>query len=241
MHQRTPSHRVVIGHAHPQAQQTLRHTLLALGHTVVGVAASAETLSELCRAEAPDLVVLDLALPGATGLVTTVCDSHPVPVIVVAEAGQDLPPEFLSAAPNAVAYLTGPATAELLGPAAALAVAQFTRLGGLLEEVARLRQELADRKVIERAKGAVMTWLRLEEAEAFRGMRTLASTRGVRLVALAEEIVAADAVFRELDEVGEPRRERECGPNGGRRYWGRDGRADNRPRHRAAPPSQGDR
>ena len=67
------------------------------------------------------------------------------------------------------------------------------------EEAAGLRQALEDRKVIERAKGAIMRRLGVPEAEAFDRLLRQASDRNRKLVEVAQEILTAEEIFQALE------------------------------------------
>ena len=73
----------------------------------------------------------------------------------------------VAARSGVAAFLVAPLQPAQLAPTLDLAVARFSD-----REV--LRQKLADRKVIERAKGRLMTVARLSEDDAFRWLRTRA-------------------------------------------------------------------
>jgi response regulator NasT len=64
-----------------------------------------------------------------------------------------------------------------------------------------LRQALEDRKPLERAKGAVMKRIRLDEDDAFRRLKRLASTSNRKLTELAAEIVQAEQIFHKLENL----------------------------------------
>jgi AmiR/NasT family two-component response regulator len=81
----------------------------------------------------------------------------------------------------------------------ALALLRYQHFQALTMESADLRQALEDRKVIERAKGAFMRRLGVDEAEAFRRLRSLASEQNLKLVEVGRRILAAEEVFSLLD------------------------------------------
>ena len=66
----------------------------------------------------------------------------------------------------------------------------------LRQEATDLRQALADRKVIEKAKGILMKKAKLEEADAFRRLQKLASEKNRKLVEIASMIVTAEEAFQ---------------------------------------------
>jgi response regulator NasT len=97
-----------------------------------------------------------------------------------------------------MACLAKPVGQAQLAAAVAVAMACFRRYQQVKQEAANLRQALDDRKVIERAKGALMKRLGLGENEAFSRVRQLASRANVKLVAAAQKVLAAEDVFREM-------------------------------------------
>jgi hypothetical protein len=80
------------------------------------------------------------------------------------------------------------------------------RIRELEQEVLELRRQLEERKLVERAKGAVMRALRIEEDDAHYRMRKYASDHNLKLADLATRIVEADEVFRQLRMTGDTRR-----------------------------------
>ena len=74
-------------------------------------------------------------------------------------------------------YLVKPVSEADLKTAIPLAMARFKHAQSLSEEAAGLRQALEDRKGIEKAKGILMKRLRMDEQDAFRRMRMLASSQ----------------------------------------------------------------
>jgi AmiR/NasT family two-component response regulator len=64
-----------------------------------------------------------------------------------------------------------------------------------------LRQALEDRQLVERAKGAVMQRVDVEE-EAFRRLKKMASIQNRKLAEVVKDLLAAEEVFREIESVG---------------------------------------
>jgi len=62
-------------------------------------------------------------------------------------------------------------------------------LNHLKERVRELEQRLAERKLIEKAKGVVMLTKQLSEEQAFRMLRSEAMDRRISLAKLAEELL----------------------------------------------------
>jgi response regulator NasT len=77
---------------------------------------------------------------------------------------------------------------------------RFGHLQALAEEAGSLRQALEDRKLVERAKGAVIQRNSVGEEEAFLRLRKLASHRNCKLIEVAREVLAADEVFQQAED-----------------------------------------
>jgi response regulator NasT len=201
MNKSVRSLRVAVADDEPDTRQFFRELLVRLGHDVVGVAETGRQLVEQCRAAHPDLVITDVRMPDLDGLAAAeeVNRDVPVPVILVT-AHHDEDVLARAAANHIMAYLSKPAKPVDLQAAINLAMLRFGHFESLRQEAASLRQALEDRKVVERAKGAVMKRLRLDEPEAFRRLRKLASDTNNKLVELAQIVLKAEEVFQALEQ-----------------------------------------
>src|SRR5262249_44387300 len=102
---------------------------------------------------------------------------------------------------HVMAYLTKPIKPADLQAAIGLAILRFEEFQTLRHDAISLRQALEDRKTVERAKGIVMKRLRLDEPEAYRRLRRVASDQNRKLVEVAGTVVAADEGFQALEKV----------------------------------------
>jgi len=99
---------------------------------------------------------------------------------------------------GAMAYLVKPFQKRDLLPAIEMATSRFAEMRALEAEVTGLRERLEARKLIERAKGTLMTQYGLSEPQAFRWIQRAAmdnrtSMRAVSQVVLAGEVPADGA------------------------------------------------
>lgn len=193
--------RVLVADADPAARECYQKALPAFGHQVC-LAESARQAVDLCRAAAPDLVIVDARLPDATGLelAAAVCRERPVPVVLAASAPDAA--ALWAADGHVLGVLPKPVTADVLAATVAAAARAFEAVAALRAEAAQLRQALEDRKMIERAKGLLMRFAGLTEADAYRRMRGQATRGGRKVVDVAREVVAAGDVFGTLAEDG---------------------------------------
>jgi response regulator NasT len=104
---------------------------------------------------------------------------------------EDQDPESMEAAVEAgvSAYIVAGLQGERIKPVLQVALAQFKREQKLLEELSDTKSKLAERKVIERAKGILMKQRHCSEEEAFVALRSLAMQRGIRLGEAAQQVI----------------------------------------------------
>jgi AmiR/NasT family two-component response regulator len=194
-----PSLRIAIADDEPDMRDYFQEVLPRLGHTVVALAQNGRELVELCRATGPDLVITDIKMPEMDGIdaATKIYDERPVPVILVS-AHHDADLIARAETDHIMGYLVKPIKQADLRPTIAIAARRFTQFQAMRQEATDLRQALADRKVIERAKGILMKKGKLDEPEAFRRLQKLASEKNHKLVEIAVMILTAEEAFQSL-------------------------------------------
>jgi len=188
--------RISVADDEPEMRDFLEKMLPRFGHQVVSVAENGKQLIEHCRAVEPDLVITDIKMPELDGIEasTAICRERPVPVILVS-AYHD--PALIERAENnhVLAYLVKPIGVADLPPAISIAMRRFAELQALQKECKDLRQALADRKIIEQAKGLLMKVAGVDEKEAFRRLQELAAARNLKLIEAAQSILAVERAF----------------------------------------------
>jgi response regulator NasT len=160
------------------------------GYAVAGEAADGEEAVKLATELRPDLVILDVKMPKLDGIdaASTIAGKRIAPVVILTAFSQrDLVERARDA--GAMAYLVKPFAKHDLVPAIELAVSRFSELQALENEVKGLNERLETRKVIERAKGLLMTNQGLTEPEAFRWIQRTAMDRRTTMKAVAEAVV----------------------------------------------------
>lgn len=189
----TQSLRIAIADDEADMREYFQRILPVLGHAVVSAAGTGRELVEHCRQHRPDLVITDIKMPDMDGIdaANEIYRHHAIPVILVS-AYHDSKLIDRAEADHILAYLVKPIKQADLEPAIGLAMRRFAQFQSLLKEATDLRQALADRKVIERAKGILMKRAGLEEQDAFRRLQKLASEKNRKLVDIATMIVTAD-------------------------------------------------
>jgi response regulator NasT len=191
-----PSLKIVIVEDDPTIRQFLRECLEKdLGHQVVGEAGTGLEMVDTVLDIEPDVVVFDIHLPGQDGfegLRQIYQERIVAAVAITADRDQDLVRRAMEE--HVLAYLVKPVDASQLGPALQVAWARFQELHNLSSENATLRQNLQNRKIIERAKGILMKRHRWSEAEAFRRLQRAAMNKRVPMIDLAQAILDGHTV-----------------------------------------------
>lgn len=164
--------------------------LRAAGYEVVEVAVTASALLDRVAAVRPDVIIIDSDSPTRDTLemLAFVNARQPRPIVLFTE---DRDNKTIQAALKAgvSAYIVAGMQPDRLQPILDVAVARFEQDRALREELKSTQDRLAERKVIERAKGLVMKQKGVGEEEAYRVMRKLAMDRNKRLLEIAQQII----------------------------------------------------
>jgi response regulator NasT len=189
--------RVLVADDEPLVALALEKRLRSLGHEPVGPARNGADAVELARATAPDLYLFDVEMPNMDGLEAAAqlaSEGLRRPVVVITGV-EDAGLIERSIASGVSAYLTKPIDTRALQAAIGLAAARHAELEQLEAEVERAQQALEDRKVVERAKGLLMSALGLSEQDAFRRLQLTARERNLRLADVAARIVEQEGLL----------------------------------------------
>ena len=185
-----PTLRVVVAEDEALIRLDLVEMLTEAGYDVVGQAGDGEAAIELTEKEKPDLVVMDVKMPKLDGISAAerIAKQRIAPVVMLTAFSQrDLVERARDA--GAMAYLTKPFTIEDLMPAIELAVSRFQEIKQLDVEVTNLQDQLKARKLIEKAKGLLMSNLKISEPEAFKWMQKTAMDKRRSMTEVAQLVM----------------------------------------------------
>jgi two-component system, response regulator PdtaR len=191
------SKRVLIAEDEALIRLDLREMLQEEGFDVVGEAPDGERAVELAKELHPDLVICDVKMPkvdGITAAARITSDRIAAVVILTAFSQRDLVERARDA--GAMAYLVKPFQKRDLLPAIEMATSRFAEIRALESEVTGLRERLEARKLIERAKGLLMSEHRMTEAEAFRWIQRAAMDNRTSMRSVAELVLSEESVKR---------------------------------------------
>lgn len=184
--------RVVIAEDEAIIRLDLKELLEEEGYNVVGETARGDEAIELVRDLTPDLVILDVKMPGMDGLTAArhiTGERLAAVLILTAFSQRDLVEQARDA--GAAAYLVKPFQKSDLMPAIEIALGRFRELMTLEADVGQLQERLDARKVIDRAKGKLIDG-GMTEQNAWRFLQTEAMNRRAKIHDVAEKVVAGD-------------------------------------------------
>jgi len=193
---------VVVASRDPVLRKTMKSIIQATDRTVVGEAEDAVSALKMIRTRQPDVVVIDEDLKNASGLETAavVGQDRLAPVVYVTS----YPGRSFSALkePSIFALVAKPVDEAHLVLAMELAEATFQKFQQMEREIAELKETLASRKAVERAKGILMETLGISEAEAFKRIQKQSMDRRTSMRVVADAIIMA----HDLQSGGRPRK-----------------------------------
>ncbi|MTD16758.1 response regulator [Nakamurella sp. YIM 132087] len=182
--------RVLIAEDEALIRLDLAEMLTEEGFEVVGQAADGEEAVTMAGSLKPDLVIMDVKMPKKDGIdaaAEIVSDQIAPVVMLTAFSQRDLIERARDA--GAMAYLVKPFNQADLLPAIELAVARYAEMVQLREEVADVSARLETRKLIDRAKGLLMTNQKMTEPEAFRWIQRTAMDRRTSMQVVAQAVL----------------------------------------------------
>jgi response regulator NasT len=185
--------RVVIAEDEAIIRLDLKELLVEEGYDVVGETGRGDQVIDLVRELVPDLVILDIKMPGLDGLSAArqIAGERAAAVVVLSAFSQrELVEQARDA--GALAYLVKPFQKHDLIPAIEVALARHHELTLLERTVLDLEERLESRKLIDRAKGRLMDEQGLDEQTAWRFLQTRAMSNRVKVSEIARQVVEGE-------------------------------------------------
>jgi response regulator NasT len=198
----TPT-RVVIAEDEAIIRLDLKEILISAGYDVVGETARGDEAVTLVDQHRPDLVILDIKMPGMDGVraAREITRRHRVAVMVLTAFSQrDLIEEARDA--GVAAYLVKPFRREELLPAVADVLARCRQTWAIDEEVEHAdaasrdgdiaEDKIATRRIVEEAKSVLMDRHGMQEPTAFGFIQRTAMQTRARMRDVARRVVAGE-------------------------------------------------
>lgn len=150
-----------------------------------------KALVDLIAQTSPDVIIMDCQSPDRDTIesLRKVAEANPRPIVMfVEEQGAEQMQDAISAGVSA--YVIDGLTPKRVKPIIDMAIARFNMMDGLKSELAKVKGDLAARKIIEKAKGLLMQHEDMSEEQAFIAMRDMSQKQGKPLKDVAENVIA---------------------------------------------------
>jgi len=176
--------------AQEQAERAraLRIGLLEAGYNIVAALPPDAKLEEQIEQLQPDVIIVDAQSDAALKKVVAATVSARRPIVCFAGDG-DRQKMHAALEAGVCAYVVAGLSAERVIGVLDVALARFEVEEKLRKELHETRTKLAERKVIERAKGLLMERHRCTEDEAYRKLRRLAMDKNLKLSEVAQRMI----------------------------------------------------
>ena len=192
---RTHRWRVLIVDDHAPSRAAVAEVVGSQGGVVVGNGSRVEDAVRLVDKHRPDVLLLAVGLPDGDGVEAARCVMATLPcpiVLLTSHADPDVAARAVDA--GVLGFLVKPLRSTELGPALDVAVTRFSELEAVRKEIEALKQKLESRKLVDRAKGLLMTRLGLSEPEAFRRIQKTAMDTRKSMADVAQALLLADGM-----------------------------------------------
>lgn len=175
-----------------ERSRQLRIGLLENGYNIIAVLPADTFLRERLDQLQPDMIIVDAESDARDSLehvvMATRDDRRP---IVLFTNDDDTSNVHAAVAAGVSAYVVAGLSPARIRPILDVAMARFVHEQGLRKELADVKTELLDRKVIDRAKGLLMQRQGMSEKVAYEKLRKAAMDKGLRLAEVAQRMLDA--------------------------------------------------
>lgn len=187
---------ILLADAWPERAAAVEASLIESGIAEVHLAAPGANLAELVAKLAPDVVIVDMALPDRDTLdsVREVTQRAPRPIVMFVDRDD---PSFMEEAIEAgvSSYNVGGMPPPDVKPIVAAAIAMFRRYRRVERELAEAKLSLDERRTINQAKAVLMAERRIDEPSAYAWLRRKAMNENRRIAAVAAELLEKNAAM----------------------------------------------
>lgn len=173
-----------------ERSRSLRIGLLENGYNIVAVLPADIFLPDRLAQIGPDMIIVDAESQARDTLEHVVFATRDARRPIVLFTNDDDTTHVRDAiAAGVTAYVVAGLAADRVKPVLDVALARFQHEEEMRRELADARLQLSDRKVVDRAKGILMTRHAITEDDAYRRLRKTAMDKGMKLAEVAQRII----------------------------------------------------
>jgi len=185
--------RVMLVDRDPERAELLELALSEAGHRIIARIGDDAALAAQVAKYKPDVIVIDMEAPGRDTLeqMREIARDRPKPIILFSD---ERDPAYIRQAVQAgvSAYVVDGLSRDRVMPIVEVAVARFLEFQNLRQELEDTKSQLADRKIIEKAKGLLMKKKNMDEDQAYQFLRKTAMSRNLKLNEVARVLVSLE-------------------------------------------------
>ena len=182
--------RVLIVDANPERRALLAQSLQTSDYLVLQRASiSLDLLKSLPQLD-PDVIVIDTDAPDRDTLehVCMISRDQPRPIVLFTD-DDDVARMKQAMRAGVTSYVVKGIAPERIKPILQVAMLRFEEHQALRQDLSLAQNQLAERKLIERAKGIVMQQKNISENAAYNLLRKMAMERNAKLADIAAQVV----------------------------------------------------
>jgi response regulator NasT len=187
--------RIVLVHPPHESDASLRAAALQAGlaeagyELVASLPADLDLPEQIARLQ-PDMIIVDAESDARDVLehIVVATRDERRPIVMFTEDDKQ---SSMDAAIEAgvSAYIVAGLKPERIKPVLNVAMARFRKEQKLLDELQDTKHKLAERKVVDRAKGLLMSRHGMTEEQAYQRLRTMAMNKNLKLADIAQRIL----------------------------------------------------
>ncbi|MDG2395695.1 ANTAR domain-containing protein [Candidatus Thioglobus sp.] len=170
----------------------LRRALQDKGHDVICRMTNSSQLQDSNELTHADVVIINADIPDTEVFanLTDVNKTKPKPIVMFTEESDtDMANSAIKSGVNA--YIVDGLEEDRVQPIIDVAMARFREFQALKDELDATRNQLSERKAVEKAKGLLMKHKNVNEDEAYQSLRKMAMDKNRRIVEVAESVINA--------------------------------------------------
>lgn len=187
--------RIVVVHPPHESEASQRAAALQVGLTEAGYELVASLPADINLPDhvarlQPDMIIVDAESDARDVLehIVVATRDERRPIVMFTEDDNQSSMEAAMQA-GVSAYIVAGLKPERIKPVLNVALARFRQEQKLLLELADTKHKLAERKVIDRAKGLLMNRHGMTEEQAYQRLRTMAMNKNLKLADIAQRIL----------------------------------------------------